>query len=644
MSGGGDTPFEVKLGRIRSPSGDRQVQSFFKKVKTGARKLSTGSRRGRGGGGQTRAASQAFQRRVIVKVHLVRMDAKGASAQRLHLDYVERDGTSPDGEPAELYTETELEADKDAFLERGEDDRHQFRIIVSPEDAKDLANLTAYTRDLVKEMENDLGTKLDWVAANHYDTGQPHTHLIVRGKRDDGTDLVMPRKYIAHGIRERAQELADLELGPVTELEGRNRMARMAAQERFTEIDRDIAGAADDAQIDLTEERPGAREQWRRRLMRARLQHLEKMGLATANGKGRWTLDPNLKETLQRMGTRGDIIKTMHRAMAGSAHGRMMDASSIFDPGSDNAKPVTGVIIDKGVADDVNDRAFIVVDVLEGKPVYVDVGGEDRLPEFSKGAIVTVSPPAIGPKPSDETIAKIAEANGGRYSTTAHMEADPSAKPEFVEAHVRRLEALRRNGAHVSRQEDGVWRVPQDYLDRAAEYERRMALMRPVSVERHSHLRLSQMKTAIGATWLDEHLRDFDDDVHARGFGAEVETARSVRRNFLMKQGVIAKDQHRLTQDNLDALKSRDLEDAGAMVTKSLQKDYRPAPDKGRVEGIYREAIDRPSGRFAVIERAKDFTLVPWRDVMERNRGKAVSGLVRADGVSWRLTKGRGIS
>ena len=111
-----------------------------------------------------------------------------------------------------------------------------------------------------------------------------------------------------------------------------------------------------------------------------------------------------------------------------------------------------------------------------------------------------------------------------------------------------------------------------------------------------------------------------------------------------MKQGVIAKDQHRLTQDNLDALKSRDIEDAGAMVAKSLQKDYRPAPDKGRVEGIYREAIDRPSGRFAVIERAKDFTLVPWRDVLERNRGKSVSGLVRPDVLSWRLTKGRGIT
>ena len=72
-----------------------------------------------------------------------------------------------------------------------------------------------------------------------------------------------------------------------------------------------------------------------------------------------------------------------------------------------------------------------------------------------------------------------------------------------------------------------------------------------------------------------------------------------------------------------------------------MGKAYTVAPAKGRIKGICRESIDYASGRFAVIERAKDFSLVLWRDVLERTRGKAVSGLIRADGVSWRLTKGR---
>ena len=644
MTGGGDKTFEVKLGRIRSASGDRHVQGFFKKVKSGARRLSNSGRGRRGrSAGRAHAANAMFQRRVIVKVHLARMDAKGKAAQRLHLDYIERDGTGREGEPAKVYNQHELEADKAAFLERGEDDRHQFRVIISPEDGNKLSDLTAYTRDVVKQMEADLGTKLDWVAANHYDTGQPHTHLIIRGQRDDCADLVIPRDYIAHGIRARAQEFVELELGPVTELEGRSRMARMVSQDRFTEIDSDILKRADGVHLDLTKSSDPRDAPWRRRLARMRMGHLENLGLATSAGKGRWTLDPDMRVTLRRLGERGDIIKSMHRAMDGRDHSQLLDASMIYDPASDNAKPITGVILDKGVADDINDRAFLIVDGLHGKPVYVAIGGEARLPDFTKGNIVTISPPSLDPRSSDVTIDKIARVNGGRYSATLHLSADKSARPEFIDAHGRRLEALRRQKV-VSREADGSWRVPGNYLDQVQGYEKHRAGLRPVSIERHGSLTLRQMQTAMGSTWLDEHLRDIDDNLDARGFGAEVETARAARRNYLIKQGIIEKALHRLRQTDLDTLKARDLDDAGAFLSEKMGKAYAGAPQKGRIDGVYRESIDRASGRFAVIERAKDFSLVPWRDIIERNRGKSVSGLVRPDRVSWRLTKGRGIS
>ncbi len=640
MGVSGDNQFEVKLGRIRSPSGERRVQGFFKKMARGAGRVSR-SRRG-GGGRQRQAARGHFQRRVIVKVHVVRMDAKGFSAQRHHMDYVERDGTGPKGEPSKLYDRDELEADKDTFLERGSDDRHQFRIIISPEDAGELKDLTALTSDLVDQMENDLGTKLDWVAVNHYDTGQPHTHLIISGKRDGGADLVIPRDYIAYGIRERVQELVEIELGPVPEIDGRNRIARMVGQERFTQIDHTIFKAAREGVIDLTgPSRPGS--SWRNQLARMRLKKLVSMGLAEPAGKGRWTLVSDADATLRRMGERGDIIKTMHRAMEGKDAGRVMDASSIFDPGSDSAKQVVGVIIDKGIADDVNDRAYVVIDSLDGKPVYVTIGGEARLPEFAKGQIVTVTPPNKEPRSSDYTIAKIAGANDGRYSAILHMGADKTARPEFVAAHIRRLEAMHRVG-HVQRQQDATWDIPKDYLEHATAYEVATAARRPADISLTSGLRLSQMKTAIGATWLDEHLRDFDDADGARGFASDVETARAVRRNFLMKQGFLEKGQHRLSQDILDALETRDLESAGAELSSTMGKAYSPSPGRGRIEGIYANSIDCPSGKYAVIERVKDFSLVPWREMLERNRGKSVSGLIRGGSVSWRLTKGRGIS
>ncbi len=635
---GGDDRFEVRLGRMRSPSGARKVEGFFRKVSKCAGRIGRGRGHGRS---QRNAARTQFHRRVLVKVRVVRMDAKGVVAQRLHFDYVERDGTSPDGAPSRLYDRHGPDAHKQAFLERGAEDRHQFRIILSPEDAGELQSLTEFTRDLTAQMERDLGTRLDWVAVDHYDTGQPHTHLIISGKRDDGSDLVIPRQYIAHGLRERAQDLVELELGPVLERQGRERMARMVVQERFTEIDCALFRRAREGFVDLSEPTRRGHE-WRRQIERMRLNQLERMSLAEPLGKGRWRLSTQAEDVLRQMGERGDIIKTMHRAMKDNDVSRTLDAASLFDPSSPTAKPVTGVILDKGVADDVSDRAYVIVDSLEGRPVYIAIGGEDRLPNLAKGRIVTFSPPNKEPRRSDHLIAEIAGKNDGRYSSALHLQRDKSARPEFIAAHMRRLEALRRAG-HVERDPDGTWRVPSDYIERARSYERAAALGRPVGVTVHSTLRLSQMKTAMGATWLDEHLRDFEDGDAVHGFAGEVETARAARRQFLLRQGFMDRAQGRLTQAVLDRLEAHDLQGAGDQLAETLAKPYAPAPAAGRVQGIYAQAIERPSGKYAVIERARDFTLVPWREVMDRNLGKSVSGLIRDGGISWTLTRGRGI-
>jgi len=635
-----DYPFEVRLGRIRSSSGSLKAKRFLRSVKGGVKRQrfshEPNSR------SSVRQIRSTYHRRVIVKARVIRMDAKGSGAQRLHLKYIERDGTGPNGEPGELYARDGESVAKDAFLERGKDDRHQFRLIVSPEDANELTNLTDYTRDLVSQIEHDLGTKLDWIAVNHYDTGQPHTHLVISGRRDDGADLVIPKKYIAHGIRERAQDLAELELGPVTEIEGRNRLAYMVKQERLTELDRGLLRNADDDVIDLS---APAKEglHWRKQLARMRLKHLTEMGLAEPLGKGRWQIADDIEQTLKRMGERGDIIKTMHRSLQGNEKLRVMDASSIFDPMSEGALDVTGKIIDKGIADDVNNRAYIVVDSLTGKPVYIEIGSEERLPEFSKGQIVSVHTPKFEPRKSDHTIAKIADENNGRYSTVLHMDADKSARPEFVQAHIRRLEALRRSG-HAARLNDGAWRIPSDYLSRATDYERASGAKRPPNISKASELTLRQMKTAIGATWLDEHLRDFDEAIGVLGFANEVDIARAARRNFLIKQGFIEKDQMRLSDKDIAALQARDLGDAGAQIASQLDKTYRPAPGAGRIDGVYTQTINRPSGRFAIVEKSKEFSLVPWREVMDRNLGKSVTGIVRGNQISWTLTKGRSIS
>jgi type IV secretory pathway VirD2 relaxase len=49
--------------------------------------------------------------------------------------------------------------------------------------------------------ERDLGTKLDWVGIDHWNTDNPHFHIIVRGKGDDGRDLVIARDYNSYSPR-----------------------------------------------------------------------------------------------------------------------------------------------------------------------------------------------------------------------------------------------------------------------------------------------------------------------------------------------------------------------------------------------------------------------------------------------------------
>jgi len=191
----GDNPFNVRLGRIFSPNGTRRFVSFAGQVRRAAQKSSrSSSGRVRKQGAVT---EQYFSRRVIVKIHLVKMGAYGKDAQRHHLDYIQRDSAAREGEKG----------------------RHQFRVIVSPEDGKELGELRTYTRNVMAQMERDLGAKLDWVAANHCDTANPHSHVVIRGVTEKGSTLIIPRDYISHGFREAGEHIATLELGPSTQID-----------------------------------------------------------------------------------------------------------------------------------------------------------------------------------------------------------------------------------------------------------------------------------------------------------------------------------------------------------------------------------------------------------------------------------------
>lgn len=642
--------FRPRLGRIRSVSG-RSSKRYTAKLYAAVEKASpgafakrsgarfTGSRIGRGSGLGAAFASGAHpfaklrSRRVTVKIRSVRLGANGLAKARAHLRYIQRDGADRDGAPGKLYGPGADAVDGAAFLEEGKADRHQFRIIVSPEDAGDLESLDGFTRDLMAAAEKDLGTRLDWVAVNHFDTDHPHVHVVLRGKADDGQDLVIARSYITHGFRGRAEELAAVELGPRSDIEiSRARYAEIE-REAFTGLDRELGrrAAAGPIRFDPSQT---PYDRYESKLLAARLRTLEKMQLARRDKDG-WWLAPEMEQTLREIGRRGDIIRSM-----GAELGDKLAPANVRDFEADKSVTrIIGRVAGAGALDDGHDRRFVALEGVDGHQWRVPV---DFAPGAAppKDAIIEATRASANPRKVDLTIAAIADRRAGLYSDDLHAAEDPSATAAFRLAHKRRLEALRRVGI-VDRNPDGSWRVPENFLERAAAYEGEHSAAR---IRVLSWVALDQLPGAAAITFLDDALEDRYTIELRHGFGAEIADALAVRRRWLLAQGIGREGEEgfAIDRDRLLALAHEAINGAANHLARDLGKEYAPAALGDRINGVYRRPIDLPAGRFAVIEKSKEFTLVPWREVLELRRGMEISGIVRTNGVSWEIGRSRG--
>ena len=653
-----DDSFEPRLGRQRQQGGKRarrylgRVLAAANLARGGAAALGvargafSGTRIGRGAGVGRLLASRGGHaalngRRVIVKASIVKLAGKGASAAAAHLRYLQRDGTTRAGERGTLYGRDADAVDGKAFGERGAGDRHQFRFIVSPEDGDQYDDLKPLTRRLMERMEQDLGTKLDWVAVDHFNTGHPHSHIVVRGRDDRGADLVIARDYMTTGIRERAAELIDLDLGPRTHREIAQTLRAEVEQERLTSIDRELLKRADAELVVATK----GRDAFDQTLRAGRLAKLSRLGLAEPLGAGRFRLAPVLADTLRALGERGDIIRTMQREFSRAAIARAQVDQTIYDPAAPDARPLVGRVLARGLADEHADRYYLIVDGVDGRSHYVTIGKSTETDaSLPRGSIVQIDPVSPTVREVDRTIAAVAAANGGRYDADAHLRHDPTATQAFAETHVRRLEAMRRTSGIVEREPSGRWIIAPDHLDRVTAYEAARLQDRPVAITILSPQPLDRLINADAATWIDrEIVSGAPVPTRDAGFGHDLRDAQARRRQWLVAQGFAEETAGSTTfpKGMIAALQRRELLRVAGQLADEVNLPFREAAEGARIEGVYRRSVDLVSGRFAVIERTRDFTLVPWRPVLERQVGKAVSGLMRGDGISWSIGRGR---
>jgi type IV secretory pathway VirD2 relaxase len=295
------------------------------------------------------------------------------------------------------------------FTDRGREDRHQFRFIIAPEDGDRLSDLRAFTRDVMRQMEQDLGTRLDWVAVDHFNTGHLHSHVIVRGRDDRGKDLIIAQDYITDGVRARAQEQATLELGPETDRELRAKLEAEVAAERFTRIDRAMLREAEEGMLDLRPETGQVRGDFDRSLRVGRLQTLERYGLAREAEPGVWTLSQRLEPTIRELGERGDIVKAINRALSARGQERCLESISLH--GKEVGRPILGRLIDKPLTDELGDRIGVVIDGIDGRVHHVTPGDACAIEDAPIGAIVEVGR-APSSRPADHNIAEVARGTG----------------------------------------------------------------------------------------------------------------------------------------------------------------------------------------------------------------------------------------
>lgn len=368
-----EDPAEPSARLPQSLRGDRQPARIgMLKRLAASRTFALGQRAGALRTAQARSGRPFrldMRQRVIVKALVSRHSgagaARGATLAR-HVAYLGRSGAGVDGARSEFFDREAEGLDGRDATRAWSEDRHHFRFIISPEHGDRISDLRGYVREVMARVSADLGEpSLEWIATCHFDTDQPHAHVLVRGRRENGRDLVIPRQYVGYGFRARAQEVAQERLGDLSRTDAERRIWRDTQADRFTGFDRRLLQSAGEEL--LLPDSVGEGGAWPA-LLRGRLLHLETLGLAERHGRA-WRLDGQLEPRLRALQISRDVTRTLNeQRLAGGLEVRELTEGR-----------VAGVVVRKGFHDELGASPFVVVR---------DRGGQEHYARLSLGASV----------------------------------------------------------------------------------------------------------------------------------------------------------------------------------------------------------------------------------------------------------------
>ncbi|WP_298330597.1 DUF3363 domain-containing protein, partial [Asticcacaulis sp.] len=428
---------------------------------------------------------------------------------------------------------------------------------------------------------------------------------------------------------------------------------------RYTTIDRWIEEGRDaEGRVRAIDPSPE-----RQSLITGRLRHLETLELATPDKGGLWQVSEEFEAALRQLGRRGDIINSLRHDLALGKDGRMVETLRIHDAGygmgqdaeahraaslshTEPMPPIIGRVAHRGLYDELEDRHLLVIDGVDGHTHVVEIGKGETAPQVPTDAIVRLTPKVAQLRKVDHTIAEVA-AKDGCYSVERHLRHDRLATVRFAEAHVRRIEAVRRAMGGITWEDDYSFRVGQTYRDTVLAYEQQKVSQNPVNIEVLSPEPLRSLERREAWTWLDKELTAPQRTPLAdTGFGKQVRDALYDREQWMMKQGLVRAEGDKVHYPpNLEQqMAARELKAEGQRLSQALGKTYVQMRPWVEYSGTLKDKVTLNGGQYAVVERAKDFALVPWRDVLERQRGKEITGLMHESrSIEWSFGRDRGI-
>ncbi len=645
-----ENEFELKAGRTKRDRAPRlravraAVWKATQKPRSSGPKPKQSSVRAHVAPGSKSRSRPVFaaSRRVVVKMRYVGNAGIKGAPLRAHVAYLSREtaGRAQDPTRSVDYLSREGGAGETnySFFDRANagvdaravtagwaDDPRHFRMIVSPEDGEALGDLKPFIRELMAGLEAKLGTKLEWLAVNHHDTDNPHTHVLIRGRRPDGKELFIPSRLITSGIREHAQKIVTRVLGPRVELDLARERFNEIDRKAVTSLDRELLAAAERGLI--TPARPD---------LAARLERLEGWGLAERRMTG-WRLASGLASRLKSIAEHDAV----ERAVAAVRQGR--DPQLLLE--ADRSAPVLGELVHLGPSDEFGDKWLAVVETGAGELRYARLEKADDLAILTgaqPGAMVTITPNEPAIRPSDKAVARVAAKTGGVYSPEAHAGLEPHVDRRILDANVRRLEVMRRLGL-IQRSANGEFNVGDNHLSTALKFEERLVHRAPFSAQVASYWSLGEQVDALGPTQLDRVLAG-----EAHGPAGEGPVARDFqqalqqRRLFLIERGWLGGDEQTLSRQALQRLAVLELSAQAKDLSKGLGVPVLTYAAH-RVSGVYARRIDLAQGRMALIVGQRQANLVLWRPALERLGGRQVEGVMRGRGLSWSLSRGMGI-